>query len=296
MAVTQRLRAALVEGRATSPSNCCSRTGTAGAAPSGSASCTTRSSACCSSSRCAHLYPSQNPSEAERMAIVATGGYGRGVLAPGSDIDLLFLLPYKQTAWGESVAEAILYCLWDMGLKVGHATRSVNECIRQAKADMTIRTARPGGALSARRAQAVRRAGRPASTRRSCRAPAPNSSPPSSPSARSATAAPGSRAIWSSPTSRTARAACAICTRSIWIAKYVYRVREREELIENGVFDRARIPAVPPLRRFPVGGALPHALPHRPRRGAAVVRHPARDRGAARLHRASRACATSSAS
>jgi [protein-PII] uridylyltransferase len=88
-----------------------------------------------------YLYPSQNPSEAERMAVVATGGYGRGLLAPGSDIDLLFLLPYKQTAWGESIAEAILYCLWDMGLKVGHATRSVDESIRQAKADMTIRTA-----------------------------------------------------------------------------------------------------------------------------------------------------------
>ncbi len=88
-----------------------------------------------------HLYPSQNPSAAEHMAIVATGGYGRGLQAPGSDIDLLFLLPYKQTAWGESIAEAILYCLWDTGLKVGHATRSVDECIRQAKADMTIRTA-----------------------------------------------------------------------------------------------------------------------------------------------------------
>src|SRR6201985_1534132 len=88
-----------------------------------------------------HLYPSVGPSDAEHMAIVATGGYGRGLMAPGSDIDLLFVLPYKQTAWGESIAEAILYCLWDMGLKVGHATRSIDECIRQAKADMTIRTA-----------------------------------------------------------------------------------------------------------------------------------------------------------
>ncbi len=90
---------------------------------------------------CEHLYTSDNPSAGERMTVVATGGYGRGMLAPGSDIDLLFLLPYKQTAWGESVAEAMLYCLWDMGLKVGHATRSVDECIRQARADFTIRTA-----------------------------------------------------------------------------------------------------------------------------------------------------------
>ncbi|HVT55090.1 MAG TPA: [protein-PII] uridylyltransferase, partial [Xanthobacteraceae bacterium] len=86
------------------------------------------------------LYRSSNPSASERMAVVAVGGYGRGLLAPGSDIDLLFILPYKQTAWGESVAEAILYALWDMGLKVGHATRSVDECIRHARADMTIRT------------------------------------------------------------------------------------------------------------------------------------------------------------
>jgi len=70
-----------------------------------------------------HLYHSPMPSGAERMAVVATGGYGRGLMAPESDIDLLFILPYKQTAWGEQVAEAILYCLWDMGLKVGHATR-----------------------------------------------------------------------------------------------------------------------------------------------------------------------------
>ncbi|HSI41747.1 MAG TPA: [protein-PII] uridylyltransferase, partial [Xanthobacteraceae bacterium] len=86
------------------------------------------------------LYPSDNPSTAERMAVVAVGGYGRGLMAPGSDTDILFLLPYKQTAWGESVAEAILYVLWDMGVKVGHATRSIDECIRQARGDITIRT------------------------------------------------------------------------------------------------------------------------------------------------------------
>ncbi|MFG1397681.1 [protein-PII] uridylyltransferase [Roseixanthobacter pseudopolyaromaticivorans] len=86
------------------------------------------------------LYPIDNPSRAERMAVVAVGGYGRGMLAPGSDTDILFVLPYKQTAWGESVAEAMLYMLWDLGLKVGHATRSVEECLRQARADITIRT------------------------------------------------------------------------------------------------------------------------------------------------------------
>lgn len=87
-----------------------------------------------------HLYRAQNPSSAERMAIIATGGYGRGQLAPGSDIDLLFLLPYKQTAWGESVVENILYLMWDLGFKVGHATRTVGQCVKLAQEDMTIRT------------------------------------------------------------------------------------------------------------------------------------------------------------
>jgi len=87
------------------------------------------------------LYRASNPSEAERLTIVAVGGYGRGTLAPGSDIDLLFLLPYKQTGWSESVIEFILYSLWDARLKVGHATRSVDDCIRLAQSDSTILTA-----------------------------------------------------------------------------------------------------------------------------------------------------------
>jgi [protein-PII] uridylyltransferase len=92
------------------------------------------------------FYRVSNPTAGEHLAIVAVGGYGRGELAPFSDIDLLFLLPYKKTPFSEQVVEHMLYLLWDMGLKVGHATRSVDDCIRHAKADMTIRT----GILEAR--------------------------------------------------------------------------------------------------------------------------------------------------
>ena len=74
------------------------------------------------------------------MAVVAVGGYGRGDMAPQSDVDILFLFPYKQTAHGEQVVEYILYMLWDLGLKVGHATRSIDDCLRMGKQDITIRT------------------------------------------------------------------------------------------------------------------------------------------------------------
>ena len=87
-----------------------------------------------------HLYPSPNPTEAERLSLLAVGGYGRGVLAPFSDLDLLFLRPWKSTARSETVTEFMLYVLWDLGLKVGQATRSIDECLKLARADMTIRT------------------------------------------------------------------------------------------------------------------------------------------------------------
>ncbi len=87
------------------------------------------------------IYPLANPTAGEKMAIVAVGGYGRGEMAPFSDIDLLFLLAYKQTPHTEQVIEFLLYLFWDLGLKVGQATRSVAECLRYAKADLTIRTA-----------------------------------------------------------------------------------------------------------------------------------------------------------
>jgi [protein-PII] uridylyltransferase len=87
------------------------------------------------------VYPAANPSTAERLGLMATGGFGRGELAPLSDLDLLFLRPYKQTPRGEQIVEYMLYLLWDLGLKVGHATRTVEESIRYAERDPTIRTA-----------------------------------------------------------------------------------------------------------------------------------------------------------
>src|SRR6201996_6903524 len=74
-------------------------------------------------------------------ALMAVGGYGRGTLAPYSDIDLLFVRPYKQTAHAESVIEYMLYALWDLGFKVGHASRTIDDCVKLAREDFTIRTA-----------------------------------------------------------------------------------------------------------------------------------------------------------
>jgi len=88
-----------------------------------------------------YVYPNLNQAEDEKISIVAVGGYGRATLAPHSDIDLLFILPYKQTASSESIIEYILYMLWDLGYKVGHSTRTVDDCLKYAKEDMTIRTA-----------------------------------------------------------------------------------------------------------------------------------------------------------
>jgi len=89
----------------------------------------------------AYQYPMTNPTKSEHLCIAAVGGYGRSELAPFSDIDLLFLLPYKQTAWGEQVIESMLYVMWDLGLKVGYSVRSVDDCISMSKQDLTIRTA-----------------------------------------------------------------------------------------------------------------------------------------------------------
>jgi [protein-PII] uridylyltransferase len=88
-----------------------------------------------------HLYPNNNPSTGERVTLMAVGGYGRGEMAPHSDVDIGFITPYKPTGWTEQVIESMLYSLWDLQLKIGHSSRSVDETMRMAKADLTVRTA-----------------------------------------------------------------------------------------------------------------------------------------------------------
>ena len=88
-----------------------------------------------------HLHRLNTPTEGERLAVLAVGGYGRAEMAPQSDVDLLFLTPWKTTAWAESVIESMLYMLWDLKLKVGHASRTVKDCVRLGREDITIRTA-----------------------------------------------------------------------------------------------------------------------------------------------------------
>ena len=86
-------------------------------------------------------FPSHNPTEAEKLSIISVGGYGRREMAPFSDVDLLFLTPYKMAPWSENVIETVLYLLWDLKLKVGHSSRSIKDCLRLGGEDYTIRTA-----------------------------------------------------------------------------------------------------------------------------------------------------------
>jgi [protein-PII] uridylyltransferase len=167
--------------------------------------------------------------------IIAVGGYGRGMLAPFSDIDLLFLLPDKPSPSVEKVVESLLYVLWDLKLKVGHATRTVDECLRQARADITIRTTliearfivgdndlfetlqkRFDAEIVARTAPefvAAKLAEREARVRRA-----------------------GASRYLVEPNVKEGKGGLRDLNTLFWISKYVYRVRNAHELVAAGVF------------------------------------------------------------
>ena len=83
-----------------------------------------------------HLDWSQGP----EISVLAVGGYGRGELHPGSDIDILILLAEGNYTAHQDNIEQFLTLLWDIGLKVGSSVRSLDECEAQAREDLTIIT------------------------------------------------------------------------------------------------------------------------------------------------------------
>src|SRR6202034_3360959 len=138
---------------------------------------------------------------------------------------------------GESVAEALLYCLWDMGQKVGHATRSVSESIRQAKADMTIRTA----LLESRYLFGDAKLYEELTTRfdkEVVQGTAPEFVAAKLAEREERHRRAGQSRYLVEPNVKDGKGGLRDLHTLFWIAKYVYRVREPEELIACGVFDR----------------------------------------------------------
>ncbi len=95
---------------------------------------------CLVSASFAFALKSEQQTDLAGFSIVAVGGYGRREMAPQSDVDLLFLSRRTSSDETKQVIEALLYLLWDLKLKVGHATRTIKECIQLGREDYTIRT------------------------------------------------------------------------------------------------------------------------------------------------------------
>ncbi len=184
------------------------------------------------------LYLAENRSSGERLAICATGGYGRSTMAPGSDVDVLFLFPFKQTAWNESIAETMLYFLWDLGLKVGHATRSVEECVREADKDLTIRTALLESRIIAGDIGLYHElVGR--FDREIVKGSGAEFAHAKLEEREQRLKKQGSSRYLVEPNVKEGKGGLRDLNTLFWIAKYVYRVQEPSELVEQGVFTPA---------------------------------------------------------
>ena len=169
------------------------------------------------------------------LTIAAVGGYGRGLLAPGSDIDLLFLLPGDAPTGSEKIVETMLYVLWDLRQKVGHSTRSVEECLKQARADMTIRTA----VLEARFLMGDQAQFERLRTRfeKEIVAKTPAEFVAAKLAERDARVKrAGESRYLVEPNVKDGKGGLRDLNTLFWIAKYVYRVRDPRELVDAGLF------------------------------------------------------------
>ena len=181
------------------------------------------------------------PGNAEAtMAIVAVGGYGRGTLAPGSDIDLLFLMPAKQSRRGEDTVQYVLHILWGIGFKVGYAVRSVEECIKQAKLDMTIRTS----ILEARLVVGDSRLFADLTERFErdvVKGTAPQFIAAKLAEREERHVRQGQSRYLVEPNVKEGKGGLRDLNTLFWIAKYFYRVEQGDDLVKAGVFSRAEI-------------------------------------------------------
>ncbi|MBV8662712.1 MAG: nucleotidyltransferase domain-containing protein, partial [Hyphomicrobiales bacterium] len=183
----------------------------------------------------AHIHPSL--AAAGPVTIAAVGGYGRAMLAPGSDVDLLFLLPSSGAAGCEKIVEAILYVLWDLRQKVGHSTRTIEECLKQARADMTIRTALfEARFLMGDEARFERMRAR-FDTEIVAKTPAEFVTAKLAERDARIKRAGESRYLVE-PNVKDGKGGLRDLNTLFWIAKYVYRVRDPRELVAAGLFSQ----------------------------------------------------------
>jgi [protein-PII] uridylyltransferase len=185
-----------------------------------------------------YVHPAANGQACEAFVIAAVGGYGRATLAPASDIDLLFLLSPASRPREKRIVEAILYMLWDLGQKVGHSTRSVKECLVQAREDMTVRTA----LLEARLILGDRTLFENMRTRferEIVQGTAAEFVAAKLAERDSRIAQAGRSRYLVEPNVKNGKGGLRDLNTLFWIAKYVYRLREAADLVGAGVFSRS---------------------------------------------------------
>jgi [protein-PII] uridylyltransferase len=177
------------------------------------------------------------PKGAAPATIIAVGGYGRGLLAPGSDIDLLFLLPDGADASAHKAIETILYVLWDLKQKVGHSTRNIDECLKQARADMTIRTALLESRLIDGDAKLFDRLRARFDKEIVAKTPSEFVAAKLSEREQRVKRAGESRYLVE-PNVKEGKGGLRDLNTLFWIAKYVYRVRDPHDLVAAGLFSK----------------------------------------------------------
>lgn len=186
----------------------------------------------------AYVHPAQGGESDPPCAIAAVGGYGRVTLAPGSDIDLLFLLPEGASARTQNIIQSILYILWDLGQKVGHSTRTIEECLSEARGDFTVRTA----LLEARfmLGDAARfKAMRTRFEREIVHGSAAEFVAAKLAERDARIAKAGRSRYLVEPQVKDGKGGLRDLNTLFWIGKYVYEVREPARLVAAGLFSRA---------------------------------------------------------